>query len=115
MVDPSCIRNQFDTLPTISCAFVRLVENHDRMMKLTLPLIVAVVIGLAVKFGWGQTPRYDLPPGLTCPGDQIVWVNTRSGIYHFQGQRYFGSTNRGKFICQRDADREGDRANRSGD
>ena len=61
-----------------------------------------------------QTPRHDPPAGKTCPGDRLVWVNTRSGVYHFQGERYFGSTKEGKFICQHDADGEGDRATRSG-
>jgi hypothetical protein len=23
--------------------------------------------------------------GMTCAGDRLVWVNTRSGIYHFHG------------------------------
>jgi hypothetical protein len=45
---------------------------------------------------------------MTCPGDTLVWVNTQSGVYHFQGDRYFGGTKRGKFVCERDADEEGD-------
>ncbi len=61
-----------------------------------------------------QTPFHHPPPGMACPGDRIVWVNTRSGVYHFQGQRYFGSTQQGKYICQRDADAEGDRPTKSG-
>lgn len=61
-----------------------------------------------------QTPRHDPPPGMQCPGDHMVWLNTRSGVYHYQGERYFGSTQQGKFICERDAQREGDRATRNG-
>jgi hypothetical protein len=60
-----------------------------------------------------QTPGYTPPAGMTCPGDKLVWVNTRSGVYHFQGEHYFGSTRRGKFICERDADAEGDRPTHS--
>ncbi len=63
---------------------------------------------------FGQTPVHQPPPEMQCPGDHLVWVNTRSGVYHFQGERYFGSTRRGKFMCQRDADREGDRPTRNG-
>ena len=54
------------------------------------------------------------PAGMTCPGDKLVWVNTRSGIYHFRGERYFGSTSAGKFMCEREADREGDRPTHNG-
>jgi hypothetical protein len=56
-----------------------------------------------------QTPSRTPPAGMTCPDDKLVWVNTRSGARHFQGDRYFGSTKRGRFICERDADEEGDR------
>jgi hypothetical protein len=61
-----------------------------------------------------QTPNHTPPPDMTCPGDKLVWVNTRSGIYHFQGERYFGSTKQGRFMCERDADKEGDRPTRNG-
>ena len=53
----------------------------------------------------------DLPK---CPGDKPVWINTRSGIYHFQGERWFGRTRSGKFLCKHDADAEGDRPTRNG-
>ena len=61
-----------------------------------------------------QAPVTAPPPGLSCPGDKVVWVNTKSGIYHFRGERYFGSTEQGKFTCERDALREGDRPTRNG-
>jgi hypothetical protein len=61
-----------------------------------------------------QTPFHEPPAGMTCPGDQLVWVNIPSHIYHFKGQRYFGSTKSGKFMCQRDADHEGDREDLNG-
>ena len=35
---------------------------------------------------FAQTPRHLPPVGGSCPGAKIVWVNTRSGIYHFQGE-----------------------------
>jgi hypothetical protein len=72
----------------------------------------------ALVFAWNvaqaQAPQHEVPPSLKCPGDRIVWVNTRSGVYHFQGERYFGSTKQGKFVCQHEADREGDRPTRNG-
>ena len=30
------------------------------------------------------------------PRDQVVWINTRTGIYHLQGERWFGRTGQGK-------------------
>jgi hypothetical protein len=51
---------------------------------------------------------------MACPGDKLVWVNTRSHVYHFQGERYFGSTQAGKFMCEHSADQEGDRPTHNG-
>ena len=75
---------------------------------------LALVFMLFGSTAVAQTPVHQSPPGMTCPGDKIVWVNTRSHVYHFKGERYFGSTKYGKFICEHDADREGDRPTRNG-
>jgi hypothetical protein len=49
-----------------------------------------------------------------CPSDTVVWLNTRSGIYHFQGERWYGRTKSGAYVCQREADQAGMRATRNG-
>jgi hypothetical protein len=79
-----------------------------RLLPVTLSLATAATVVAA------QTPVHHPPAGMTCPNDKLVWVNTRSHIYHFQGERYFGSTKEGKFMCEHDADREGDRPTRNG-
>jgi hypothetical protein len=45
-----------------------------------------------------------------CPTDTIVWLNLRSGIYHYKGQRWYGNTKSGAYVCQKEADKAGDRA-----
>jgi hypothetical protein len=47
---------------------------------------------------------------LRCPADTVVWANTRSNIYHFQGTRNYGNTKRGGYMCEQDAIGEGMRA-----
>ena len=49
-----------------------------------------------------------------CPKDTVVWVNTKTGVYHFKGQRWYGNTNEGAYECREDANAEGDRATRNG-
>jgi len=49
-----------------------------------------------------------------CSKDTVVWVNTRTGVYHFKGQRWYGSTTEGCYECRKEAEREGDRATRNG-
>lgn len=45
-----------------------------------------------------------------CPGDTVVWANTRSHIYHFRGTSYYGNTASGAYMCEQDALAEGIRA-----
>ena len=45
-----------------------------------------------------------------CPADTVVWVNTKSKIYHYEGSADYGKTKRGAFMCQADANAAGDRA-----
>jgi len=48
-----------------------------------------------------------------CPSDTIVWVNTKSHIYHFAGTRSYGTTKQGAYMCEADAKAAGDRASKS--
>jgi hypothetical protein len=41
------------------------------------------------------------------PGPGMVWVNTSSGEYHRQGDRWYGKTKQGKFMTEDDAIRAG--------
>ena len=49
-----------------------------------------------------------------CPTDTVVWLNLPSGIYHFKGQRWYGNTKNGAYVCEKEADQAGDRATRNG-
>ena len=43
-----------------------------------------------------------------CPGDTVVWVNLAgSKAYHAKGNRYYGKTKHGAFMCQKEADQSG--------
>ena len=45
-----------------------------------------------------------------CPSDTVVWVNTKSGIYHFAGTHNYGTTKQGTYKCEAEAKAGGDRA-----
>jgi len=49
-----------------------------------------------------------------CPADVVVWVNLPSGVYHFRGQRWYGATKSGAFVCKKEADGYGYQASRNG-
>jgi hypothetical protein len=48
-----------------------------------------------------------------CPSDTVVWVNTKSHIYHLAGTPSYGTTKRGAYMCEADANAAGDRASKS--
>ena len=48
-----------------------------------------------------------------CPADTVVWVNTKSHIYHLAGTRSYGTTKQGAYMCEADANAAGDRASKS--
>jgi hypothetical protein len=49
-----------------------------------------------------------------CPNDTVVWVNTKTGVYHLKGERWYGRTKEGAYVCRKEADAEGDRMTRNG-
>lgn len=49
-----------------------------------------------------------------CPTDTVVWLNTSSGIWHLKGQRWYGRTKNGSYVCMKEASKEGYRGSRNG-
>lgn len=49
-----------------------------------------------------------------CPKDVVVWLNIPSGIYHYNGERWYGRTKHGAYACEKEAIKAGDRASENG-
>src|SRR6185312_5883258 len=93
-----------------------------------LALVVLVVVGPAATNG--ITPANAATAGAAaqtlplfatesaaqahCPRDVVVWLNLPTGIYHLKGERWYGRTKRGVFVCKRVADAAGDRQTLNG-
>ncbi len=45
-----------------------------------------------------------------CPFDLVVWVNTKSSIYHYEGAHRYANTQHGAYMCEADAKGTGHRA-----
>gem|GEM_PF-1106140 len=41
------------------------------------------------------------------PGDPVVWENTSTKVYHLSGDKYYGNTKHGAYVCQSTADGAG--------
>jgi hypothetical protein len=48
-----------------------------------------------------------------CPTDTVVWVNLRSHKYHMSGDRYYGKTKHGAYMCEGEAKAAGDEASKT--
>jgi hypothetical protein len=49
-----------------------------------------------------------------CASDTVVWLNTRTDVYHYQGERWYGNTKEGAYVCERQAEAAGDRPTKNG-
>ena len=38
-----------------------------------------------------------------CPSDTVVWLNTKTGIWHEKGMRWYGNTKQGAYVCRKEA------------
>ncbi len=54
-----------------------------------------------------------VPSSTQCPGSTLVWVNTKSGVYHFPGTHNYGNTKAGAYMCEANAIAAGDRASKT--
>lgn len=54
--------------------------------------------------GDSSSPTNSVPPPPT-PG--MVWVNLQTKSYHLEGSRWFGTTGKGKYMTEADAQRAG--------
>ncbi|HJY87256.1 MAG TPA: hypothetical protein VKE24_10510 [Candidatus Acidoferrales bacterium] len=48
------------------------------------------------------------------PGSGMVWVNTTTGVYHREGDRWYGKTKKGKYMAEADAIKAGYREAKEG-
>ncbi|MGC2524920.1 MAG: hypothetical protein WA417_20145 [Stellaceae bacterium] len=49
-----------------------------------------------------------------CPSDTVAWLNLPTGVYHLKGQRWYGRTKNGAYVCRNEADRVGMRGSLNG-
>jgi hypothetical protein len=69
-------------------------------------LASAIVLGVAVT-AVSATPltpfRYEDQAQRYCPGDKVVWLDFKKGVYYRKGQKLYGQGFDGSFVCQAEA------------
>ena len=72
--------------------------------------IPATIAAAATDGGYPPLFTTEVNARIHCPNDVVVWLTVPSSIYRFRGQRSYGSTADGAYVCKKDADQAGDRA-----
>ena len=65
-------------------------------------LSVAIILGVAATevSATPLTPfRYEAQAQRHCPGDKVVWLDFRKGVYYRRGQKLYGQGFDGSFVC----------------
>jgi hypothetical protein len=73
--------------------------------------IASLLLGLAtITMAAGQPPLFasESAAKQACPNDIVVWLNTKTGYYHYKGQPWYATTTVGAFVCKAEADQAGD-------
>lgn len=47
--------------------------------------------------------RYEAQAQRHCPGDKVVWLDFRKGVYYRKGQKLYGQGFDGSFVCETEA------------
>jgi Helix-hairpin-helix motif len=66
------------------------------------------------KAGSPETTKPTQVEAKTPPAAGMVWVNTKSKVFHREGDRWYGKTKEGKFMTEADALKEGYRPSKEG-
>jgi hypothetical protein len=67
----------------------------------TTVLVLAVLgAGTSGAAALPLTPfRYEAQAQRHCPGDKVVWLDFRKGVYYAKGQKRYGQGFDGSFVC----------------
>jgi hypothetical protein len=84
----------------------------SKMIRMMARLCIAILLlGLpTMAMAAGQPPLFasESEARQACPNDIVVWLNTKTGYYHYKGQPWYGTTTVGAYVCKAEADQAGD-------
>jgi hypothetical protein len=64
-------------------------------------IILMVTAGANIAAATPLTPfRYEAQAQRHCPGDTVVWLDFRKGIYYAKRQKFYGRGSNGSFACR---------------
>lgn len=93
----------------------------DAMKNLIVFLFLVTALLLSPVSNAQKAPGPNVPVFKTeaaakkhCPSDVVVWLDTKTGAYHFKAQRWYGHTKYGAYVCEKESHRPGARVPKTG-
>jgi len=79
-------------------------------------LLVGLLLGVALAFPAFGLDTFTTEPQAQqhCPSDTVVWLNLPTKIWHYKGERWYGRTKNGAFVCLKEAAASGARGTHNG-
>ena len=72
--------------------------------KLVIAAAVILAASAAQVSATPLTPfRYEAQAQRHCPGDKVVWLDFKKGVYYRSGQKLYGQGFDGSFVCLTEA------------
>jgi hypothetical protein len=84
------------------------------MRRILVALLACTCLFAAAAFALEQFST-EADAARHCPQDTVVWLNLPTMIWHFKGQRWYGNTKHGAYVCEKEASARGARATRNGE
>ena len=80
-----------------------------RAKRLSPRMCALLLLGMSVMAASAATAlpltpfRYEAQAQRYCPGDTVVWLDFRKGVYYFKRQKRYGQGGTGSYVCQKEA------------
>ena len=91
----------------LSAIYDRALEFRARRLspRMRAPLLFGMsVMAASAATALPLTPfRYEAQAERHCPGDTVVWLDFRKGVYYFKRQKRYGQGATSSFVCQKEA------------
>src|SRR5262245_44004267 len=82
------------------CSAVFFGGAFGRIVSTTVVVFAVLGAGTNGASALPLTPfRYEAQAQRHCPGDKVVWLDFRKGVYYVKGQKRYGQGFDGSFVC----------------
>jgi hypothetical protein len=85
-------------------------------MRVPFLNFAAIILGISLAFSAQALDKFgsEAQAQHHCPKDVVVWLNLPTLIWHTKGERWYGATKNGAYVCREEAANEGARGSRNG-